>query len=30
MVPAESNTARELPVVPEPTLHEVKWHYNES
>ena len=30
MVQAESNTATGLPVVSEPTLHQVKWHFNES
>ena len=30
MVEAESNTATGLPVVSSSTLHQVKWHYNES
>jgi hypothetical protein len=30
MVEAEPNTATGLPVVSEMTVHQVKWHFNES
>jgi hypothetical protein len=30
MVEAESNTATGLPVVSKTTVHQVKWHFNES